>query len=364
MAQTAHVATPYDAGMQTTSPTPSPPQELARPEVNRSEIIALAVAALFMLAVLSLHLLSALIAGLLVHQLVQSLARRLRVASLDRESAKILAVALLTTLVVAIVTAAVFGLMALLRNGAQSLPELFGKLAEIVESSRGHLPPWLVGSLPADAGEIRADLVAWLREHSATLQGYGKSFGRGLAHVLIGIIVGAMLALRDSATIPDRGPLSEAVTDRADRLAASFRRVVFAQTWIATLNATFTWLYLGVALPIVGINLPQVKTLVTVTWLAGLIPILGNLISNTIIVLVSLSQSLELAIASLLFLIVIHKLEYFLNARIIGSQIRSRAWELLIAMLVMETAFGIPGIIAAPIFYAYFKEELARLRLI
>ena len=71
-----------------------------------------------------------------------------------------------------------------------------------------------------------------------------------------------------------------------------------------------------------------------------------------------------MALASLVFLIVIHKLEYFLNARIIGSQIHSRAWELLIAMLIMETAFGISGIIAAPIFYAYFKEELARLRLI
>ena len=30
----------------------------------------------------------------------------------------------------------------------------------------------------------------------------------------------------------------------------------------------------------------------------------------------------------------------------------------LIAMLVMEAAFGIPGLVAAPIFYAYFKEEL------
>jgi predicted PurR-regulated permease PerM len=27
-------------------------------------------------------------------------------------------------------------------------------------------------------------------------------------------------------------------------------------------------------------------------------------------------------------------------------------------MLVMEAAFGIPGLVAAPIFYAYFKDEL------
>jgi predicted PurR-regulated permease PerM len=53
-----------------------------------------------------------------------------------------------------------------------------------------------------------------------------------------------------------------------------------------------------------------------------------------------------------------------LNARIIGGQIEARAWELLLAMLAMEAAFGLPGVIAAPIFYAYLKRELVYLRLV
>ena len=65
------------------------------------------------------------------------------------------------------------------------------------------------------------------------------------------------------------------------------------------------------------------------------------------------------ALASLAFLVVIHKLEYFLNARIIGSHIQSRVWELLLAMLLMEAAFGLPGLVAAPIYYAYLKRELS-----
>jgi predicted PurR-regulated permease PerM len=77
------------------------------------------------------------------------------------------------------------------------------------------------------------------------------------------------------------------------------------------------------------------------------------------IVIVSLAYSPNVAIASLTFLVVIHKLEYFLNAKIIGSRIQSRAWELLIAMLAMEAAFGIGGLVAAPIYYAYVKNELA-----
>jgi predicted PurR-regulated permease PerM len=63
-------------------------------------------------------------------------------------------------------------------------------------------------------------------------------------------------------------------------------------------------------------------------------------------------------VVSLGYLIVIHKLEYFMNARIIGSHIRARAWEMLLAMLLMEAAYGIPGLIAAPIYYAYMKNEL------
>ena len=51
-------------------------------------------------------------------------------------------------------------------------------------------------------------------------------------------------------------------------------------------------------------------------------------------------------------------MEYFLNARIVGAQIAAKAWELLLAMLVMEAAFGLPGVIAAPVYYAYLKDEL------
>jgi predicted PurR-regulated permease PerM len=104
--------------------------------------------------------------------------------------------------------------------------------------------------------------------------------------------------------------------------------------------------------------------MIVVTFLVGLMPVLGNLVSNTIIVVISLSNSLYIAAASLVFLILIHKLEYFVNARIIGGQIQARAWELLIAMVVMEAAFGVQGVIAAPIIYAYVKKELTDRELI
>ena len=140
--------------------------------------------------------------------------------------------------------------------------------------------------------------------------------------------------------------------------------MVFAQVRIAAINALFTGIFLAVVLPLAGINLPFVKTLILLTFMAGLLPVIGNLISNTVIVVISLSHSLTTAMLSLMFLVTIHKLEYFLNAKIIGMQINARAWELLGAMLLMEALFGIPGVIAAPVFYAYLKTELSKIGLV
>jgi len=123
-------------------------------------------------------------------------------------------------------------------------------------------------------------------------------------------------------------------------------------------------LYLAVLLPMLGMPLPLTKTMIALTFVVGLLPVLGNLISNTVIVVVSLSVSLLTALSSLVFLIVIHKLEYFVNARIIGARIGAHAWELLLSMLIMDACFGLPGVIAAPIYYAYLKDELSARKLI
>lgn len=141
-------------------------------------------------------------------------------------------------------------------------------------------------------------------------------------------------------------------------MGEAFRRIVFAQIRISGINTFFTALYLAVALPIFGISLPLAKTMIVVTFLVGLLPVVGNLISNTVIFIVSLAHSPAVAVSSLGFLVVIHKLEYFLNARIVGGRISAKAWELLTAMLVMESAFGIAGLVAAPICYAWLKDEL------
>ena len=98
--------------------------------------------------------------------------------------------------------------------------------------------------------------------------------------------------------------------------------------------------------------------LIAVTFLCGLVPIVGNLLSNIIIVFFALTMSLKLAISALVFLIVIHKLEYLLNSKIIGDRIRNPVWLTLIALILGERLMGIPGLILAPVVLNYLRVEM------
>jgi predicted PurR-regulated permease PerM len=312
----------------------------------------------FLLLVIPIHLFPALLAGLSVYELVHILAPFFRIRSISRNRAQVIVVLLLSIAVAAALTLSILSATAFFRSDTGSLPRLLRKMAEIIEGSRAMLPAWAFERLPADTEGFKAGAVEWLRGHAAELQVFGKEAARVAGHILIGMVIGILISLQEIVPAHEHRPLSGALIDSLSKLSSAFRRVVFAQVRIAALNAAFTWLYLDVALPLFGIHLPFAKALVILTFLAGLIPIIGNLISNTVIVIISLSHSLTIAVTSMVFLIVVHKLEYFLNARIVGTQIRAKAWEILIAMLIMEAVFGIAGIIAAPIYYAYLKEEL------
>lgn len=315
------------------------------------------LAAISLWLILYLHLLPVLLAGLLVYALVNTLAPSLE-RHLPGTRAHWLVVALLGALVVGLLTFAIVGGLAYLGSEHGNPSQLFERMTPVIERARAQMPVFIVDHLPGNTEQIRIAVMDWLREHAAQLQLAGKNAARVLVHLLIGMVLGAMLALQTSLPRDSTGPLTIVLNARCSNLVTAFHDIVFAQVKISALNTLFTGIFLLIVLPLFGVNLPLAKTLVVATFVCGLLPVIGNLISNTLIFVIGLSVSLWVAIAALSFLIVIHKLEYFLNARIIGSQIRARAWQLLIAMLVMEAAFGIAGIIAAPIYYAYLKREL------
>ncbi len=331
--------------------------------IERSEppfafvVAAWAIAAFLLWFVLHVDLLPALLAGLLVFELVHLFT--LRMSSVRERRARILAVAFIATVVVGLLGLAAFASVVFFKSENGGYIILLKKTAEVIQSWRHLVPEWAAQSMPVDADALRLRVVAWVQEHLVSVRAAGQQATQILVRILIGMVIGALVALRQAELPVDDRPLARALANRALRFGEAFRRIVFAQVRIAAINAGLTALYLVVILPLWGIQLSLVKTMIFITFIAGLIPVIGNLVSNVVVVIVSLSVSPYVAGASLLYLVAIHKLEYFLNARMVGRQIEARAWELLLAMLAMEAAFGIVGLIAAPIYYAYLKDELA-----
>lgn len=331
--------------------------------MNKSNQITLPVAisyalmavALFM--VLKSGLLLALFSGLLVHSLVHLMAPKIT-KRFTNQQARWIAVALLSALIVAALSALIWSVFAFMRSDTGNLSALLQKLADIIEASRDQMPAWVRDHVPAGTDALRALLTDWLRTHADEAKLLGQQAGRIIVHLLLGMIIGSMVALQDATAHVHYRPFAAALHQRIVNLRQIFQKVVFAQVRISLINTAFTAIYLMLVLPLAGVHLPFTKSMIAITFIAGLIPVVGNIVSNSVIVIVALSHGLHTAISSLTFMIVIHKLEYFLNARIIGAHVNARAWELLTAILVMETLFGLHGVVAAPVFYAYVKKEL------
>jgi predicted PurR-regulated permease PerM len=316
------------------------------------------LAALALWGVLMLHLISALLAGLLVYEVVEALTPLIR-RVVPGERARPIAVACVAIVVVGALTLIVVAALGFYRRDIGDPQDLWdSKLLPLVDKAHEQLPAWLTSRLPDTFGDFRERGMGWAHEHAGDLKLMGTTAARVFAHILIGLVLGAIVAISHGSGGRPARLLSFELSTRAMRLADAFHNIIFAQLKISAINTTLAALFLLVGLPMFGIHIPLAKTLVILTFVVGLLPVVGNLISNVLITIAGLSVSLWVGVAALGFLIVVHKLEYFLNARIVGGQIRARTWELLIAMLVFEAAFGLAGLVAAPIYYAYLKSEL------
>lgn len=330
------------------------------PEPAVPTAVALAAIAALWLTVLSLQLTAALFTALLTYGGTRALAARLTRLRPGIRHPQAMGLVLMLV-VLGAVGALVIERTAEATAAGGGYPALVQQMAVALEQLRGLLPPWLASRLPVSVEALRETAVAWLRGHGAQLQLWGAHTVRSIGYALAGLIVGALAALQ----LPDRtgenhaaAPLAVALRRGFEGLTDSFNAVVFAQVRIAVVNTVLTAVYLLGVLPLMGMPLPLAGTMVAATFVASLLPVVGNLISNTMIVVLSLTHSIATAGLSLVWLVVIHKLEYFLNAHIVGSRIRASAWEILIAMMVLEALFGLAGLVSAAIIYAQIKNAL------
>lgn len=244
----------------------------------------------------------------------------------------------------------------------QQYRELLDFMARTVLELRQKLPADIAAQLPEGAADIQRTIAGYLGAKAGALATAGRAWLGGLLHAYVGVLIGALAAIRQLNTT--RGPLVQALVQRITLLGDAFRQIVAAQVWIAAFNTLLTALFLLALLPLWGLELPYTPALITLTFLAGLVPIVGNLLCNTVITIVGLSVSPAAALACLVFLVLIHKAEYVINAKVVGRRTHMGVWELLAVMFVTEAVFGPAGLVAAPLLYAYLKKELQAARLV
>jgi predicted PurR-regulated permease PerM len=215
-----------------------------------------------------------------------------------------------------------------------------------------------------DFESLRAVVIDTLQQEAHYLRNvahFAGSTTAALVFSIIGIVAAGSLFFKAGldphrAAHPVKNNLysicCDEVSTRFRDFYRSFATVMGAQITISLINTALTGLF------VVVVRMPHAPLLIAITFLCGLVPIVGNLVSNTIIVFIALTVSLKLAIAALVFLVVIHKLEYFLNSKIIGDRIRNPVWLTLIALIIGERLMGIPGLILAPVVLNYLRVEM------
>lgn len=217
-----------------------------------------------------------------------------------------------------------------------------------------------------DFESLRTVVIDALKEEAHYLQDvaqFARRTGAALVFSILGIVAAVSLFLKTGLD-PYRGTHAvknnlysiscDEVSTRFRDFYRSFATVMGAQITISLINTVLTAIF------VVAVRLPHAPLVIAITFLCGLVPIIGNLVSNTIIVFVALTISLKLAIGALVFLVLIHKLEYFLNSKIIGNRIRNPVWLTLIALIIGERLMGIPGLILAPVVLNYLRVEMLK----
>ncbi|MBI5246829.1 MAG: AI-2E family transporter [Elusimicrobia bacterium] len=206
-----------------------------------------------------------------------------------------------------------------------------------------------------NARELRDLVVASAKDNFSSVTKTSGLLTRGFFQVVVGMFVAAMRFLSPAGEEGDSN-LFEALrgecSARTTLFVRSFEKVVGAQVAISTINALLTAIFLH------AMGFPFKTFLILTAFVCGMVPIVGNVISNAAIVTAGLTVSVQLATIGLIYLVVIHKLEYLLNSRIIGGSIDTPMWMTLLGLVVGEAMMGVPGVLLAPALIHYAREEL------
>jgi len=255
------------------------------------------------------------------------------------------------------VAAIAYGLFYFSRLAYKTLPEIakttIPAVVNFAEKQKIELPF-------TDYAGLKTAAIGAVTDKIANVGRYARAAILQIAMLIVGLVVAVSLFISAKWEV-DNDPdvmkdslYSTVVRElvlRFETFYRSFAKVIGAQIVISAINTILSAVFL------IWNGYPYIMVIVVITFLFGLLPIIGNVMSNTLIVGVGFTVSPEVALFALIFLVVIHKLEYFLNSKIIGDRIKNPMWLTLLGLVLGEKLMGIPGMIVAPVVLHYIKVE-------
>lgn len=309
--------------------------------------ISYVIFAALAVAVIALHFGAALVVGLFSFMILDLTYRRVK-SHVARPYGRLFAL----TIFLVVATLLTFGFGHFISLTVTKLPSLIGtalpKVEELIQPLGVDLPF-------ANIHELRTLVIEGIRENTSNLTKTGGVLTREFVHILMGVIIAILCFMSDGATAAS-GSLLEAVREELGRrmtvFMAGFEKIFSVQIAIAMVNTTLTATFLLLA------GVPYVPFLILSTFILGMLPLIGNILSNSLIVGAAIMISAKLAVFALAFLVIIHKLEYFLFSQLAGTRIKTPMWQILAGILVGEAVLGVPGIMLTPVVLNYVREEL------
>lgn len=251
----------------------------------------------------------------------------------------------------------IMSLVGLLKG--ENINDLLDTLYHTLDDLKIMLPYELSKYIPDSVSEIKKNFIDSIKNNINSFAIFGKSALHELIMVIIGWLIGVLIACKKKTS--KQTLFTKTWNDLWKSFNFAFKFVVFAQFKVALFNSIIMSIFLFVIAPFFSWDIPYSKILVLITFICGMLPIIGNLISNTVTFVIALTVSLPAAIASLVLLMLVHKLEYLIISSSLGADIDSDIWELLIILFTFEILFGLGAMVFSPILYAFIKTELRKI---
>lgn len=254
-----------------------------------------------------------------------------------------------------------FSIQFAIKNAIHTLMSDNGHTLQIIlnslEEFKQKLPTFFAKKIPStqtDIEQIIGGLSASLNQH---LIWFGGSSLNYFFQTLFSLIISISLIKKPNI---DTSPAIQLLKNNFMDFINYFKVLMIAQIYVAVWNTLWLSIYLFIILPLFGIELSYKKTLTILTLFVSLVPALGNIVSNTALIILCIPHGVYVIIASLIFMILIHKAEYLINAKIVGQKSKANVVEILMALIIFELLFGLDGLILGPVIYVYVKNFLLK----